>query len=71
VTAAVLAVWVWGNISAGQYVPLGHAEAGLLGAVHGGKALQTRFELGSSGGYGIPGVPGRPRKPEEDEGGEI
>jgi hypothetical protein len=46
VTVSVLAVWIWGNVRAGQYVPLGYAEAGLLGAAHGGKALQSRFEYG-------------------------
>ncbi|MDR2745682.1 MAG: hypothetical protein LBB66_10905 [Desulfovibrio sp.] len=46
VDVSVLGVWIWGNIKAGQYVPLGYAEAGLLGAAHGGKALQGRFEYG-------------------------
>jgi hypothetical protein len=48
VTVSVLAVWVWGNLTSGQYVPLGYAEAGLLGGAHGAKALQGRFEYGGS-----------------------
>lgn len=46
VAVAVLGTWVWGNIQAGHYVPLGYAEAGLLGAAHGCKAAQGRFEYG-------------------------
>lgn len=54
VTVAVLAVWIWGNWRAGLYVPLGYAEAGLLGAAHGCKALQGRFEYGDLSREGGP-----------------
>lgn len=49
VVTLVLAVWVWGNIQAGQYVSLGYSEAGIITAAVGGKAIQSRFE----------GMPGR------------
>ena len=48
VTVLILAVWLWGNISSGQYIPLGYAESGLLGTLCGGKALQGYFEYGGS-----------------------
>ena len=47
VNMAVLGLWIWGNIRAGQYVPLGWAEAGLLGAANGSKSVQAGFEYGS------------------------
>ena len=46
VTCSVLGVWIWANITAGHYVPLGGAEAGLISAVAGGKAVQGYFEYG-------------------------
>jgi hypothetical protein len=58
VDVTVLGTWAWANIRSGQYIPMGYAEAGLIGAAHGWKSLQTRFELGSNGGYGGPGRPG-------------
>lgn len=48
VVLAVLAMWVWGNITAGQYVPLGYGEAGIIGAAVSGKAAQGYFEYGGS-----------------------
>lgn len=53
VTVAVLAVWVYGNLRAGAYVPLGPSEAGVIAAAVGGKAVQARFEYG---GPRLPGV---------------
>jgi hypothetical protein len=50
---SVLGVWVWGNVTAGHYVPLGYAEAGIITAAFAGKAAQARFEYGC-GGYGYP-----------------
>jgi hypothetical protein len=44
ITLAVLGVWIGGNIAAGQYVPLGKAEAALLAAGIGGKVIQDRNE---------------------------
>lgn len=46
VLVVVLGLWVWGCITAGTYVPLGYAEAGLLSSVFAGKAVQARFEYG-------------------------
>lgn len=46
VDVVVLGLWIWGNVRAGQYVPLGPYEAGLLGAAHGCKAVQGKFEYG-------------------------
>ena len=46
VTLSVLALWLWGNLRAGQYLPLGYAESGLLASLGGGKALQGYFEYG-------------------------
>ena len=48
VTAVVLAMWVWGNLKAGHYVPMGFAEAGAVGAAHSGKAAQGYFEYGGT-----------------------
>ena len=48
VTMTVLVVWVWGNMRAGQYVPLGFAEAGAVSAAVGGKAAQGYFEYGGN-----------------------
>lgn len=45
-TITVLSVWLWANFRAGTYVPLGYAEAGLVGAAHGGKMFQGRAEYG-------------------------
>ena len=53
VTVTVLGMWVWGCFKAGQYLPLGYADAGLLSAVHGGKALQGRYEYGGWPGSGM------------------
>ena len=50
VTISVLGMWVWGNFAAGQYVPLGTSEAGLLGAAYGCKAWQARSEFGPGTG---------------------
>lgn len=49
-SAAVLCMWLWGNIRAGQYVPLGYAEAGVLVAACGGKAVHGYFEYGGGRG---------------------
>lgn len=46
VDAVVLGIWIWANIKAGHYVPLGYAEAGIICANHGGKAAQGYFEYG-------------------------
>lgn len=46
VVAAVVGVWVAGNIKSGSYVPLGQHEAEVLMAALGGKALQGFFEYG-------------------------
>ena len=46
VISTILVVWVWANISSGTYCPLGYSEAGIIMAVVGGKALQSRFEMG-------------------------
>ena len=46
VILTILVVWVWANISSGQYIPLVYSEAGIITAVVGGKALQSRFEMG-------------------------
>lgn len=48
----VLGAWVTGMIVAGHYIPLGWAEAGLIGGACGAKAAQSRFELGSGGVWG-------------------
>lgn len=53
--AVVLGVWVWGNLVAGTYVPLGYAEAGIVTAAIAGKAAQARFEYGGSS-YHNPGL---------------
>lgn len=57
VTLAVLGVWIWGNLSSGEYVPLGYAEAGLLSAAHGCKAMQGHFEYGTPA-WGRGGIDG-------------
>lgn len=46
ITLVVLSLWLWGNLRAGQYLPLGYAESALLGTLCGGKALQGYFEYG-------------------------
>ena len=51
VVLAVLGVWLWGNAVAGQYVPLGYAEAGLIGPACGGKAAQGYFASGRPGRF--------------------
>ena len=48
VVLVVLIVWIWGNLKAGQYVPLGNAEAGLIGSAVLGKAAQGYFEYGGT-----------------------
>jgi hypothetical protein len=48
VTVSVLGMWVWANLTSGQYVPLGYAEAGLLCGSQGAKAWQGRSEYGGS-----------------------
>lgn len=45
----ILGIWVTFMFIEGKYIPLGYAEAGLIGAAAGAKAAQSRFELGSSG----------------------
>jgi len=50
VDVTVLGMWVWGCLKAGQYIPLGYDAAGLLGAAHGTKAAQARFEYGGPSG---------------------
>ena len=45
----VLGAWLAGMIVEGRYIPLGYAEAGLIGAASGAKAVQSRFELGNNG----------------------
>jgi hypothetical protein len=47
VNMVVLGVWAFANITSNQYVPLGYAEASILAASYGGKALQSRFEINS------------------------
>lgn len=57
VLVVVLGLWVWGCITAGTYVPLGYAEAGLLGSAIGGKAVQARFEYGGHENSPMPSGP--------------
>jgi hypothetical protein len=45
VDVMVLGVWAWANIWSGQYIPLGADAVCLIAACHGGKALQSRFEI--------------------------
>ncbi len=45
----ILGSWLAFMIVEGRYIPLGYAEAGLLGAATGAKAVQSRFELGGGG----------------------
>ncbi len=47
ITLAVLGMWIWGCLHAGHYIPLGYAEAGIIGAAQGAKAAQARFEYGA------------------------
>lgn len=49
VCVVVLGLWVAFCFIEGRYIPLGWAEAGLIGAACGAKAAQSRFELGSAG----------------------
>lgn len=49
VCVVVLGLWVAFCFIEGRYIPLGWAEAGLIGAACGAKAAQSRFELGSTG----------------------
>lgn len=55
VCVVVLGAWLWGMAEAGHYIPLGWAEAGLVGGACGAKAAQSRFELGSGGLWGAHG----------------
>lgn len=52
VCLVVLGAWITGMVVAGHYIPLGWAEAGLIGGACGAKAAQSRFELGSGGVWG-------------------
>lgn len=52
VCVIVLGAWITGMIVAGHYIPMGWAEAGLIGGACGAKAAQSRFELGSGGVWG-------------------
>ncbi len=54
----VLGVWVWGNITSGQYVPLGYAESGVITSAIIGKAAQARFEYGMPSMMGASGLGG-------------
>ena len=47
----VCGVWTWANLCSDTYIPLGSSEAALLGTAIGGKALQSRFEIGSGSKY--------------------
>lgn len=58
VCVIVLGAWIMGMVAAGHYIPLGVAEAGLIGMACGAKAAQSRFELGSGGVWGAPPPPG-------------
>ena len=55
VLVIVFGLWIWGCLKAGQYIPLGYSEAGIISSALFGKAAQARFEYG-----GLP-----PRDPEE------
>ncbi len=46
VVVFVLGLWAWGNVAAGQYVPLGLGESGIITAAVGSKAAQGYFEYG-------------------------
>ena len=48
VVVVVLGVWGFSILRAGAYVPMGYAEAGLVGAAIGGKAWQAVSEYGNS-----------------------
>ncbi|MDR2504124.1 MAG: hypothetical protein LBD82_07080 [Deltaproteobacteria bacterium] len=41
----IAGVWVWGNARADSYVPLPMAEAGIIMAYFGAKAVQRKFEI--------------------------
>jgi len=58
VCVIVLGAWIVGMLAAGRYIPLGWAEAGLIGMACGAKATQSRFELGSGGVWGALHSPG-------------
>ncbi len=60
ITLTVLGMWIWGCLKAGHYIPLGYAEAGIIGAAQGAKAAQARFEYG--------GAPPSPRELEDNRG---
>lgn len=49
VSFVVLGVWIAFMFVEGGYIPLGWAEAGLIGLVSSAKAAQSRFELGQGG----------------------
>lgn len=40
----VLGTWITFMFIEGRYIPLGYAEAGLIGAAAGAKAIQSKFE---------------------------
>ena len=46
VVAVELSVWIWGNIQAGQYVPMGTANAGIISAAILGKVANSQIEYG-------------------------
>lgn len=48
----VLGAWIVGMLAAGHYLPLGWPEVSLISSACGAKAVQSRFELGSSGVWG-------------------
>ncbi|WP_035066687.1 hypothetical protein [Nitratidesulfovibrio termitidis] len=58
VCVIVLGAWIVGMLAAGRYIPLGWAEAGLIGGACGAKAAQSRFELGGNGVWGSPATGG-------------
>lgn len=47
VIVTVLAVWVWGNIQAGRFVPLPLTEAGVITACVFGKNAHGYYEYGA------------------------
>ena len=42
---AILGTWIWGNARAEGYIPLPMAEAGIITAYLGAKAVQRKFEI--------------------------
>lgn len=46
VVLAVIIVWIIGNIRAGQYIPLGVTDAGIIAGAITGKAVQGWIEYG-------------------------